>query len=165
ICILICVIFIVNNKINKSIYDIKGEKVETKKAVGSKGKLSLRADVKKKYERKWKETDSKELEKYGITKTNRVVEPSTAEEWQKYIEHNVEKFKIFEGEEPRKTIEHAQTTKQEYKKKVDKLNEYVDIVKDRIKKDPFNKKYQTQLQNLYRLKAIGNVLEQQGIVK
>lgn len=112
----------------------------------------------------WKETAPEELEKYGMTVTTAATEPTTPEGWEMYLETNFKKFKVLEGETAKDALKTMETTPEDYKKKKAKLKEDAKTVQKRLDADPFNPVYQTQLQNIYKLQALGNILEKKGVV-
>lgn len=107
----------------------------------------------------WKETDKKELEKYGITTTSWVDEPNTPEQWEIYIEKNLNKYKVFETKEGQEALKLMATKKEDFKKQMDQVDKDIATILEWQKKDPENKIINQQLQNLYKIKAIGNVLK------
>ena len=112
----------------------------------------------------WHETDPKEIEKYGIVIQTVYEEPTSAEGWERYLEKDFDKFKVFEASGAQEALKEMGTNRKDYQEKIAKLDEHEDIVKKRLKEDPMNTVYQTQLQNIYKLQAIGKILEKKGVV-
>lgn len=169
--ILVVVIFgfilVINHFVSERINSVK-DGLKSKKNSSVVQKKGLDEDdnvqVKVKYKKAWKETNPEELKKYGITVTQELYSPSSAEAWEGHIEKNLEDFKVLEKEGAKEALELMQVTREEYEDKMKKIEEDIDIVKKRLEDDPFNEKYKTQLQNIYKIKAVGKILERNGVV-
>jgi len=106
-----------------------------------------------------KMSDTKALEKYGITITPRLAGPSTPEEWQSYVEENLKKSEVLDSPEGKEVIQTMQVTEEEYTKKMKDVEDHIGIVQRRLEENVFDKDNQEQLQNTYKLKAVGSALK------
>lgn len=115
--------------------------------------------------REWKKTDPKDLAKYGITVTPKLLEPSTSEGWEEYVESTLDESKVLETERGKEAVTTMQINREEYEKNMKTVDEHVEVIKKRINEDPFNKKHKEQLQNIYKIKAVGKALEKHVVVE
>jgi len=90
-------------------------------------------------------------------------EPRTEEQWEYRMRHDMDRFKVLEGENATQAISEMELSQEEYRKNMDTLEEHIGIVKEEIKSDPFNEDKQVLLQNLYQIKAVGNILKDKVI--
>lgn len=164
IIVVFVLIMIINYQINHSV-ELIHEKNKQDNIILSKENIKINKQQKAQYEkqeiRAWKKTDPKELEKYGITITAKALEPTNQLEWESYISKNLEKSKLLEREEAKQAMEIMKTTPEDFRHKIEKAEEHVEIVKERLKEDPFNETYKEQLQNIYKMKAMATVLEKE----
>jgi len=112
----------------------------------------------------WVETDPREVEKYGMTITYTAMAPDTPEQWEEYVEKNLKKHKVLETDGAQMAIKQMQINRKDYRKKMDELDKHVEIVQKRLSADPFNNNHKAQLQNLYKIKAVGKILKDTGIL-
>lgn len=80
------------------------------------------------------------------------------------MRENLKKSQILETPQAQEAVGAMQVSGSEYEKKMIKVNEHIDIVKERLQKDTFNRRYQEQLQNMYKLQAVGLALKDMVVV-
>ncbi len=159
------VIIISNIYINKQLerkdkeqaYSLKKNIVTVAPVKENNEEVDVRSDE---YQRKLREEMSA---KYGIVITPDAQKPASAQEWEENLRNNFAQYNVLEGENAEKALKVMETNPQDYDKQMNHIDQSIAVVSEQLKQDPFNPQIAEQLENQYKLKAVGVILKEKVV--
>jgi len=86
--------------------------------------------------------------------------PQSPEEWEMYYQALFDKSKVFDNEGGAQALDLMQTHPEDLSKQKEKLEQHIAIYEQKLKDDPFNEEAADILRGLYKLKGLGNAMEE-----
>lgn len=98
--------------------------------------------------------------KYGIITIDRFYEPSTQSEWDAHMKKVVRDSGVFKSQEGELAIKHMQMKRDKFEDTMERVDKQIVDFEEESRKNPKNENAKRRLNTLYKLKALGKILEQ-----
>jgi len=158
-----CMLMILNHIVGRKIIDIEATSKKATHEIAVKPEKAIVKTQEPKPKRYRHELVPSNPEDYGMVVLDRTNAPRTPEQWELHLKSTMEQRKILEGEQAKKALEVAKTRPEDHQKQMKDLDDHIDLYREKLQENPLDQKTGDQLQNLYKLKAIGNILEEKVV--
>jgi len=156
--ILLFIFSFINYTLTKKLKDDKLDLSTPTKIVTYEPVLKKRKKPKKPVKIEYKLTPDNPDEFGFISHDSEIKMPRTVEGWEMHYKKVLKEKPIFEADGGQEALDLLQTKPKDYNNQMSLLDEHISMFEKKQSEDPLDEEVEGQLQRLYRLKALGNVL-------